>query len=366
MVCGCGGSSSSSDDDNNNNNNNQSTTSYFSGTWITNVGSTVLNSKANIQTAVANCKKYGINNIFMVVWNKARTMYPSKVMKDTFGFEQDAAYAGRDPLAEMIEEAHKNNIKVYAWFEYGFAASYQQNGGDILSQKPEWAAKDANGNVVVMNNFYWMNSFLPEVQNFMISLFKEVVTNYDIDGVMGDDRLPACPSTAGYDDYTVSLYKQEHNNSAPPASYQNNDWLNWRADKLTEFMGKLYSAVKAIKSKVAVVSAPGVYNWCKVNYLQDWPTWLSKGYIDMVIPQIYRYDISNYKSTLANQLSYVSAANKSKLSPALLIKNGDYNPSLDFLKQMIEADRGNSLTGECFWYYEGLSHFDAYFSSYKK
>ena len=37
------------------------------------------------------------------------------------------------------------------------------------------------------NGFDWLNAFDPEVQNFMISLFKEVVTNYEIDGVQGDD-----------------------------------------------------------------------------------------------------------------------------------------------------------------------------------
>ena len=33
-------------------------------------------------------------------------------------------YQGRDPLREIIDEAHAHNIKVHAWFEYGFAASY--------------------------------------------------------------------------------------------------------------------------------------------------------------------------------------------------------------------------------------------------
>jgi len=40
-----------------------------------------------------------------------------------------------------------------------------------------------------------------------MSLIMEVVNNYDVDGVQGDDRLPAMPSLAGYDNYTSSLYK---------------------------------------------------------------------------------------------------------------------------------------------------------------
>ena len=43
----------------------------------------------------------------------------------------------------------------------------------------------------------------------MISLFQEVISKYDIDGVQGDDRLPAMPSIAGYEPSTIALYKQE-------------------------------------------------------------------------------------------------------------------------------------------------------------
>jgi uncharacterized lipoprotein YddW (UPF0748 family) len=111
-------------------------------------------------------------------------------------------------------------------------------------------------------------------------LFKEVVTNYDVDGVMGDDRLPACPSTGGYDDYTVNLYKQENANAVPPTDYKNTAWVQWRADKLTDFMKRLYAAVKAVKSTVEVASAPSVYTWCKTE--------LSAGLAHMAFERLYR------------------------------------------------------------------------------
>ena len=167
----------------------------FSGTWVTNVASTALDSRENIKQTVATCKASGIKNIFVVVWNQGRTLYPSDVMQSTFGTDARimTRFAGRDPLLEMIEEAHKEGIKVHAWFEYGFAASNNQNGGLIIQTKPNWAAKDINGNLLKKNGFEWMNAFLPEVQNFMISLVMEVVNKYNVDGVQGDDRMPALP-----------------------------------------------------------------------------------------------------------------------------------------------------------------------------
>lgn len=285
-------------------------------------------------------------------------------MKNTFGVEIADKFSGRDPLNEMIEEAHKKNIKVHAWFEYGFAASNNENGGLILQKKPEWASKDAAGNLLKKNGFEWMNPFMPDVQNFMISLIMEVVHNYNIDGVQGDDRLPALPSTGGYDAYTVDLYKQEHNGEAPPADYKNTSWINWRADKLTSFLGKLYKKVKTEKPNVVVSCAPGVHPWSKNEYLQDWPSWLDKGYADMVIPQHYRYDIESYQTVLQQQLSFLGAKDRGKFFPGILIQNANYNPSLEFLNQMIQENRRQGITGEAFWFYEGINKFPSFFKNY--
>ena len=341
-------------------------TTYFSGTWITSVASTALDSRENIKKAVEVCADYGINHIFVVVWNKGRTHYPSKVMKELIGIEIAEQYVGRDPLQEMIEEAHAKGIKVHAWFEYGFAASNNQKGGLILEKKPEWAAKDCVGKLLTKNGFEWMNAFHPEVQDFMLSLVLEVVNGYEVDGVQGDDRLPALPSTGGYDEYTRNLYKQEHAGMEPPKDYKNADWVNWRADRLTDFLGRLYTAVKAVKPEVMVTTAPSIHPWAKDEYLQDWPAWLENGYTDMVIPQHYRYDIDAYRSVLLQQLSYLSGKNRRKFYPGVLIQNGSYNPSLEYLTQMVETNRANGVEGECFWFYEGILKFPEYFSNYRK
>lgn len=339
---------------------------HFSATWVTNVASDAMNSRENIKQTVATCKKSGIQNIFIVVWNQGRTLYPSAIMEKTFGVKIAPKFEGRDPLQEMIEEAHKENIKVHAWFEYGFATSYGQNGGLILQTKPEWAAKDVQGNLLSKNGFEWMNAFLPEVQDFMISLVLEVVKNYDVDGVQGDDRLPALPSHGGYDTYTVNLYKEQHNGSAPPADYKNAEWLNWRTNLLTAFLGKLYQKVKAEKPDVLVTTSPSVHPFAKDEYLQDWPTWLDKGYTDLVIPQNYRYNIEAYQATLKQQLSFLKPQHRNKFYPGILIQNADYNPSLEFMKQMIEENRRQGITGESFWFFEGIKKFPEFFETYNK
>lgn len=326
----------------------------FRGVWLTNVASDALSSRQKIKETVDICSRAGINTIFMVVWNKGVTLYPSAVMQKEFGIAIDPAFKGRDPLQELIEEAGKKNIAVHAWFEFGFAAAYDEAGKHILQKHSSWAAINKDGQPVVKNHFHWMNAFDPQVQQFVQSLVLEVVKKYKVAGVQGDDRLPALPSEAGYDAYTVSLYKKEHVNVAPPTNSKDSAWINWRADKLTAFLKKLYSSVKAIKPNVLVTTAPSIHPWGREEYLQNWPEWLQQGITDFVFVQLYRYNFPAYDKIL-QEMAQQAGAKKDKVYPGVLLSLGDgYVASDTLLQQMIEANRKANIKGEVFFYYEGV------------
>jgi uncharacterized lipoprotein YddW (UPF0748 family) len=279
-------------------------------------------------------------------------------MKKTFGIEIDSAFIGRDPIKELIEEAHKNNIKVIAWFEFGFSSSFNLGGGHLLAAKPSWASKDKSGNLTKKNGFEWMNGFNPEVQDFMLSLIEEVVKNYDVDGIQGDDRLPAMPSEGGYDEFTVGLYKQQHNGNEPPADSKNAEWVQWRSDILTDFCGKIFKLVKSINPKCIVSMSPSIYPWCKEEYLQDWPEWVRRGFVELLCPQVYRYSIDEYSSTLKEAyLTYLPKGFEKIFFPGLLIKVGSYQPTDQLFRQMMEANRKLGIQGEVFFFYEGMKKY---------
>jgi uncharacterized lipoprotein YddW (UPF0748 family) len=337
------------------------------GVWLTNVDSKALNSKENIVKTVKTCSELGINTIFVVTWNKAMTTYPSKIMKDFTGVEIDTAFKGRDPLKELIEESHKMNIKVLAWFEFGFSSSYKQNGGKILKLKPQWAAIDNKQKLVSKNGFEWMNGINPEVQNFLLSLVLEVVRNYDIDGIQGDDRLPAMPVEGGYDPYTVSLYQSEHKGKLPPANFRDSSWIDWRANKLNLFMEKIYKSVKEINPNVIVSMAPSIYPWSKNEYLQDWVSWVKKGLVDLVIPQVYRYSLKEYSKSLEEIIKEQIPKDKfSSFYPGVLLKVGKYYPTKKYLREMIAENRKHNINGEVFFFYEGVKKFQSLFKEFYK
>jgi uncharacterized lipoprotein YddW (UPF0748 family) len=324
------------------------------GVWLTTTDSKVFDSRQNIASAMDFLAETGFNVVFPVVWNRGSTMYPSPLMRQTFDIEINPQFVGRDPLAEVVTEARRVGLKVIPWFEYGFASSYNLKGGLLLAKKPEWAARDSEGNLLKKNGFEWLNALDAEVQNFMLNLILEVVKNYDVDGIQADDRLPALPSEGGYDKGTVERYRQQFG-EYPPKNFKDGRWLQWRADILTEFLARVYQEIKAINSNLLITIAPNIHDWAYKEYLQDSPTWLQRGLVDIMQPQIYRRDFLTYKGIVDKLVrEQFTDATLAKLAPGILMKVGSYRISPEYLLQAIEYNRACGISGEVFFFYEGL------------
>ncbi len=332
------------------------------GVWITNVDSDVMFDRRKLEQAMDYLAEQGINVVFPVVWNRGFTLHPSAVMDSIFGVPQAAAFRNqdRDPLREVITEGHRAGMEVIPWFEYGFAGAF---GGTnfIFQRKPEWAARNSEGRIASRNGFLWLNGFDPEVQGFMLSLIREVMENYDVDGVQGDDRLPALPNNAGYDDYTVQRYKDEHDGAEPPGE-NNAAFIQWRSDILTAFGGDLYDMVKEYDDNLIVSMSPSIWPWSRDNYLQDWPAWLEAGQVDIIHPQAYRYELGAYQQIIRSMLGaspgstggFVPQEHRHRLSPGVLSGvGGNLNPP-SMLIDKVAYNREFGVKGEVYFFYETL------------
>ncbi|HPH22094.1 MAG TPA: family 10 glycosylhydrolase, partial [Haliscomenobacter sp.] len=112
---------------------------------------------------------------------------------------------------------------------------------------------------------------------------------------------------------------------------------------------------------------PSIFPFAKTEYLQDWPTWVQNGWLDLISPQIYRYDLTAYSNELTKIISQQIPTDKLHLlAPGVLLKLGTYKPSEDFLKLMVKENRLRKINGELFFFYEGLSGHAGYFAGYAK
>lgn len=327
------------------------------GIWLlSHFNSPVLTSKSNIRNALDFLEASGFNTLFVAVWNRGYTAFESEVM-GKYGFpRQDPQYAdlGIDPLQEVIHQAKGRNLAVFPWFEYGFAASPQTNGGHILTIKPEWSAIAQSGDKVRHGGLIWMNSLNREVQQFITDLLLEVIEKYDISGVQGCDRLPAMPHLGGYDSETKNKYKRRFG-SYPPSQTKQENWVKFRANLLTDYLKELHNAIKTKDSNCLLSIAPCPFKFGLDNLLQDSENWLKQELVDFLCPQWYRENAFKYKREVDNICKKFSGSMRQKIVPGISFTANKTNLKANDIINCVNYNRKKGLGGQVFFFYEGLT-----------
>lgn len=138
----------------------------------------------------------GFDSIFVNVFALGHAYYDSTLLEK----HPDVA-DGFDPLAHVIERAHRQGIAVHAWLVAG-PVGYD-GPGPILSNHPEWAMIGPDGRTA-----HWLNYTRPDVRGFIGDLVIELARDYDVDGVHFDyTRYPG--TQWGFDSYSADLFTEE-------------------------------------------------------------------------------------------------------------------------------------------------------------
>lgn len=319
--------------------------------------SPVMTSDKSIADAMDLLASININVVLPAVWNRAYTVFRSKIMDSLFQRPINPVVTGRDPLGMMIIEAHRNGIEVVPWFEYGFSSWNSSLGSNdpIRQAYPEWALIDYTGEICQKNDFFWMSPINPEVQDFILGITMEACRNYDIDGVEYSDRIPSMPVEGGYDSVTIDIYKSEHNGAVPPVNYLDTGWKRWRADKMNAWYQQVRDSIKFNFPNIEVCSSPNSYPWAYDEYLQDVKTWVDNRIIDNCVPQMYRTNISEYTYEIDRFNSNFSFDQRKIFFSGILAKLGSYVIDTALLYQQITANRNKGINGEALFYYEAIT-----------
>ena len=342
-------------------------TSELRGVWMTNIDSDVLFSRSTLEQALDTLFDLNFNVVYPTVWNWGTTLFPSSVAERAIGYKQglypdldktgrkfalEAAQGDRDMLAELIELAHSRGLKVMPWFEFGFMAPADS---ELARRHPDWLTQKVDGTLTTPEGDHdrvWLNPFHPEVQSFVLQLIAEVSANYNIDGFQVDDHM-GLPFAYGYDPYTVALYQQEHAGKGPPVDAKDAEWTRWRADKITEFMGQVFTTVKAYRPRAVMSVSPNPHAFAYEYYLQDWDKWVKRGYVEEVIIQLYRTDLGRFVWEMGQDAAEFS---RSHIPTAVGVLSGLRGRSvpMERIAQQVEAVRDRNYAGVSFFFYETL------------
>ncbi len=337
------------------------------GVWMTNIDSEVLFSKEKLEPALNLLADLNFNTVYPTIWNWGTTLFPSAVAQRVTGIKQglypdleqtgrpsplEAQQGDRDMLKELIEIAHSRDLKVIPWFEFGFMAPADSA---LAIRHPDWLTQKVDGTYTTPEGDHqrvWLNPFHPEVQRFIKELTAEVVANYEVDGFQVDDHM-GLPVAYGYDPYTVNLYKQEHAGKTPPIDAKDPEWTRWRADKITQFMGEVFATVKSQRAQAIFSVSPNPHAFAYEFYLQDWDTWLKKGYVEELVIQLYRNDLGRFVWEMGQEATEFARLH---IPTSIGILSGLRGRSVPLtqITEQVEAVRDRKFSGVAFFFYETL------------
>ncbi|MFM7407323.1 MAG: glycoside hydrolase family 10 protein [Cuspidothrix sp.] len=351
-------------------------TTEIRGVWLTNVASGLFYIPWGIERGINQLAALNFNTIYPVVWNRGYTFYKSPLAKQITGLDTepllDLIHRKKDFLAKVIKLARHRNLTIIPWFEYGLMTPPNSS---LARLHPGWLTVGQQGVESISDNLLedmingvynqaWLNPLHPQVQNFIRGLILEVVQNYNVDGIQIDDHF-GMPVQFGYDPFTVELYQKEHEGKEPPSDPFDQEWMRWRANKITAFMASISKSVKAIKPYAKISLSPNSQYFAYKYYLQDWESWIKQDLIDELILQVYRSDKNSFMTEISKPAIKLA---RSKIPVAIGISTGTVSKPVDIdkIKEQIEIVRNEKLFGFSFFYWESLWGYIAPESPYQR
>ena len=209
---------------------------------------------------------YKNNTIIVQVRPFADALYQSKIypISKVICHRSSLSF---DPLEEMIKLAHKKGISIEAWinpYRISLNKDTYQNFME-LSSKKSWL-EDTKQSIGYATYKYIFNPESQDVRDYIVAGVKEIVENYEVDGIHFDDYF-----------YIEGTHGETTQGQ--------------RMDNVNMLIQDVYQSIKSINSNIVFgISPQGNYENC-VNEGADVDTWLKEdGYVDYIMPQVYWSD----------------------------------------------------------------------------
>ena len=245
--------------------------------------------REELTTLLDSLKAMHVNTVLLQTRVRGDVIYPSEIEPFSYLFTGTTDKApDYDPLAFAIEECHKRGMQLHAWIvtlPLGKDEHIRRQGKHALSRRKRELCTHYKGQ-------WYMEPGNPETGEYITEIVKEIVTNYNVDGIHLDYiRYP--DRTNGYPD--AALHRKHGKGTPLP---------HWRRDNITAIARKVYNAVKKEKPWVRVSCAPlGKYDnltrysslgWDAYNAVfQEAQEWVKEGIMDILFPMLY-FDGNNF------------------------------------------------------------------------
>lgn len=230
--------------------------------------------KKEINKMIDVIKKNHLTCIYLQVRAFSDSIYHSDIFPFSHtitGIQEDKF--SLDILEYFVQVAHKNKLKIHAWVN-PYRISNQTDSSFLSSSNPAYQWLNTNHVKIIENKGIYYNPASNPVKELIVQGIKEIIDNYEVDGILLDDYF--------YPDNTIDLenYKEVENTISI---------TDFRLSQVNELIFNIYQTIKTKDKNILFgISPDGNIENNYTTHYADIKKWLKEdGYIDYIMPQIY-------------------------------------------------------------------------------
>ena len=214
----------------------------------------------------------GINTVYVHASAFTDALYDSKI------YPKSASIAGMDydPLKIFCEQAKGKNMRIEAWINplrsVTSAEAESLDSNFIISK---WIQEN-NERIRLVSDRYYLNPAYQDVRDLAVSVVREILDNYDVDGIHMDDYFYPDDTAKSFDAY---IYSQSETGETLE---------DFRRSATSTLVKEIHDAVKEKDSSLVFGISPAGNTDLNLNvYYADPSAWVKDGTVDYLAPQIY-------------------------------------------------------------------------------
>ncbi len=286
--------------------------------WV--VRQSLYNEKS-ISDALVYAYQSGYDIVFLQVRGRGYAFYDSNIVPKHPNIDP-----GFDPLEYAIILGKALGIEVHAWMNSYILWSAKKAPielNHIYHTNKNWAESNMHGKsdsqikLSELKSPQWEGIYLspihPDVNPYLVSLFTEVVDNYEVQGIHLD-YIRFQDEIYGYNKIGMKKFDEIYNINPRDIvrgiistrfgweqSFVDSMYIAWdqfRRDAVTDLVRRTYESIKYNNNvKLSAAVKPNLII-AKQRWFQEWDKWIDEGIIDFVVPMNYFKEIADFNNSI--------------------------------------------------------------------
>lgn len=231
-----------------------------------------------IDQLMGKCINYRVDTLYIPIVSFMESLYESRILPRSNVLINNDSELSFDPLAYAMKKGKTFGIRIIPVVDLLTvwpSEDLPSNQLHISKKQPNWLSRDSEGKLLY--NPLFLDPGANQVQNFIISVVKEILIHYKPSHLAFSNFDYPSPDY-GYNPYALKEYEQylrEHHSNIV-------NFDNFRRDTLNNLIMRLDALVQTLGlSTRLIIYHASHYEDSLTQHFQDWLNWLNSDYIDM-------------------------------------------------------------------------------------